>query len=261
MFNFTKLLTSAIIFTLLLSLCGCTKYTATCSHPDALQNSEVHTAAEKEIFDLTEQFSPVDISKLQESEVIEVGSSPSFMTSFRTLDEITKKSEYIVRGSAEKVYYTAIDGITYTVVDFLVTESLKGEIENNSLITVLFLGGYISMDEHIKSRGNADKFSGIPKEKWSTTFVKRTVEGAPLPQEKENYLLCLGKNKGFNGSYYPHNEYEGVFQKTGETYERYLPEGYSGEKVDVPAEYSYTKTFKLTDLKTEIEKIEKTGNN
>ena len=258
MFNFTKLLTSTIILTLLLSVCGCAKHTATSSHPDALQNSEVHTAAEKEILDLTEQFSPVDISKLQESEVIEVGSSPSFMTGFRTLDEITEKSEYIVRGSAEKVYYTAIDGITYTVVDFLVAESLKGEIENNSLITVLFLGGYISVEEHIKSRDNADKFSGIPKEKWSTTFVKRTVEGAPLPEEKENYLLCLGKNQGFKGSYYPHNEYEGVFQKAGETYERYLPKGYFGEKADASAEYSYIKTFKLADLKT---KIEKTGNN
>ncbi len=259
MFNFTKLLSVIMILTLLSSLCACAKdNAATSSATEILQGSKIDIAAEEDILDLTEKFVPTDISKLDENEVIEISSSPSFMTSFRTLDEITEKSDYIVSGSAEKVYYTTIGELSYTVVDFLVDESLKGDIKTNSLITVLFLGGYISVEDNIKLKGNADKFSYVPEEKRATTFIKHTVSGAPLPAEKECYVLCLGENENYKGTYYPRNEFETIFKKTGETYERYLPKGYFETTAEKQSEYTYQKSFKLADIKTKIKEIAKT---
>ncbi len=257
MFNITKLLAMLIILSMFFTVCGCAKNDRHTQYLSSSIGSEIDNITKLDVDDKTKNFASVDISMLDENAVIEVNSSPSFMTRFRTYEEIIEKSDYIVSGCAEKVYYTTIGELSYTVVDFLVEDSLKGDIKANSLITVLFFGGYISVEENIKLKDNAEKFASIPEEKRATTFIKRTVSGAPLPTEKECYVLCLGENENYKGTYYPRNEFETIFKKTGEVYERYLPNGYFEEKkIAGHTDFVNQKSFKLTDFKSKIKQIE-----
>ena len=46
--------------------------------------------------------------------------------------------------------YTSYEGIAWTKLDVLITDTLKGDLKVGDVISVFNLGGYIPLSEHIE---------------------------------------------------------------------------------------------------------------
>lgn len=173
--------------------------------------------------DLTKKLESVNLSQLDEESIINVSSEFSFAYSCQSLDDIYDKSVYIVKGTVMNTYYTVIDGFSYTVVDLDVTDTIKGSIKDNTIITVLLSGGYMTLEQHISYYDDAERFAAISKEKMKSTYIETRLTDADFPKVKDEYVMALIDNDLCAGTYVPINEYETIFKKTGEQFVRTLP--------------------------------------
>ena len=206
----------------LLVLTGCGEQTA--------EKSE--TITEKMNQDKVVQLDKVDISHLTDHNVIRVESQPSFAYSGQTVDDVYSHSDLIVQGKVSDTYFTTIDGMAYTVMEFEVEDVLKGNAEKNSTITTLTLGGYTTLREHIEANDDAFRFADISEDKWDTTYLESYTLKDGYPKKGEKYVLALVDDSTFvKGVYSTLNIYEGMFKYDNGQYRRTLPEqNYYGNK-------------------------------
>ncbi len=78
------------------------------------------------------------------------GPQPGDSTSAVTLENLVDNSDMIVIATVDEVIYTAVDGVPYTQENIIVSEVIKGDIENYSRISVYGTGGYIPASEYKK---------------------------------------------------------------------------------------------------------------
>ena len=171
----------------------------------------------------TKKFEKVDTTLLNQEEVMKVEAEASFSTACETAEEIYENSSYIVKGKVNNTYFTVLEGLPYTVVDLQITESLKGDLERDSINTILLYGGYMTIQQEVFYYDDASKFKNVSKEKWKSTFLEKRLTDAEYPAVGEEYVMCLIDNELSEGTYVPVNEYETVFKKVGDSYTRTLP--------------------------------------
>lgn len=237
---------------ILLSLTGCA-------------SKDYETKSTKKIITTKEsskvvKLNKVDMSHMQSDNVIKIESQPSFNHSGQTMEDIYNYSDLIVEGQVKDTYFTSIDGIAYTVMEFKVKDVLKGNAEKNSVITTLTLGGYITLREHIEAEDDAFRFSDIPEERWNTTYLENATLNAGYPKVGEKYVLALTDDSAFvKDAYSTLNIYEGMFKYTNDKYVRTLPEGnYYGRKKNKGMTYfENNTTFEYKWFKEKCNKYKK----
>lgn len=197
--------------------------------------------------DMTKDFEQLDVSKFDESNRITAEPQLSFSSRCRSFEEIYDNSRYIVEATVSKSYFTVLEGNPYNAADIVVKDSIKGDLSENTEITVLFYGGYMTVQQEVEHYNDAEKFSGIDKDKWSSTYIEEELTEGDFAVKGDEYVLCLNDSDLEKGAYSAVNEFETTFKKSkGGVYERTLPSGdYYGDTLSPDArclDGDYTKT-------------------
>ena len=99
------------------------------------------------------------------------------------IKEMTECSTNIVRGQITGLCYTFINGIAYTVADVHISQSLKGSLLPDDVISLYYLGGYADVQDY----NNFYDINGGEQNK----FYKFTVPDYPVPQVGQDMLFFL----------------------------------------------------------------------
>lgn len=103
---------------------------------------------------------------------------------------ISENATEIIEGTIKNVTYEFIEGNPWIKADILVTGSLKGNLKESDIISVYMLGGYVSLEEHIKYYDDAVKFN-VSKKDIKHTMLKTVVENEAFPVIGEESIFYL----------------------------------------------------------------------
>ena len=84
-----------------------------------------------------------------DSNVIELASTPDELYQ-NDLKKLISISDDVIRVTVQNVAYTSYEGVAWTKLDVLITDTLKGDLKVGDVISVFNLGGYIPLSEHIE---------------------------------------------------------------------------------------------------------------
>lgn len=170
------------------------------------------------------------------------------------LETMIKHSTTIIRGTIMNVSYTFIDGMAWTQANVCVEESLAGSLTKGDIISVYYLGGYVSAKDYIDYYGDAH--FAEEKIKFSEkSFFKFVVDEEKDPDVGESNLYFLTATPEF--SPLPRGVYERVCGKyasfsvssDGETVARSITdvsaEEIPVEKTETEEIYSYNAVKEL----------------
>jgi hypothetical protein len=146
------------------------------------------------------------VNNLKDKNIITTSSTTDKLYSedFATL---VKNSDAVIKGKVSSVEYLAINGNAWTKVIIKVDDVFKGDIKSGDKVEVYYLGGYISLEDHIKYYNDSDKFTDATV---SNTVLKEIVDGEENFVEKdEELVLCLVKTS--DNSSLPKDSYERLY--------------------------------------------------
>ena len=149
-----------------------------------------------------------------DSNVIELASTPDELYQ-NDLKKLISISDDVVRVTVQNVAYTGYEGVAWTKLDVLITDTLKGDLKVGDVISVFNLGGYIPLSEHIEGHNDAFRFKNLSAEEIKTTFLKETIDGEKKVQKSDDLILCLVQTP--KNSPLPNGAYERV-SYTGQLY-------------------------------------------
>lgn len=86
-----------------------------------------------------------------DSNVIELASTPDELYQ-NDLKKLISISDDVIRVTVQNVAYTSYEGVAWTKLDVLITDTLKGDLKVGDVISVFNLGGYIPLSEHIEGQ-------------------------------------------------------------------------------------------------------------
>ena len=149
-----------------------------------------------------------------DSNVIELTSTPDELYQ-NDLKKLISISDDVIRVTVQNVAYTSYEGVAWTKLDVLITDTLKGDLKVGDVISVFNLGGYIPLSEHIEGHNDAFRFKNLSAEEIKTTFLKETIDGEKTVQKSDDLILCLVQTP--KNSPLPNGAYERV-SYTGQLY-------------------------------------------
>lgn len=148
----------------------------------------------------------------------DAGSSASFSKTYPDFASLETDAANIVVGTVTDIAYTDDNAVPRTISTFLISETWKGDISPDSLISVGESGGYVRMATFIEVYGN-DHFPDLREEEIESTVYAHSICGAPMTQVGDQYVLFLSEEKaegrlagaygvigGFMGKYIFHEE-------------------------------------------------------
>ncbi len=162
---------------------------------------------------------------------------------------LIKHSDAVVKGKVLSVNFEELDGNAWTKIKFHVDDIFKGDIKINEDIEIHFMGGYMTLEEHIKTNDDAFRFETLSDTEIKNTILKEVIDGEnEFVKKDEELILCLVKNPG----YYPF---------TKDSYLRILPSGmlklegntYKQKYGEIEEKYSI-KTNEISNIKKMVTK-------
>lgn len=234
---------------LLLGLFGCGKNEQNItSSPENVQQSEVtgeleennsidqevadnpdNESMEEELIDNTAQFSN---SFTVEGKTIiqDMAVAVDFGVIYPDLESVYNRAANVVVGKVMGIQYTDDEAIPRTIYTFAVSETLKGDIAENSLISVSESNGYVRMTTVLETYGMIP-YEDITEEEIENGVVLQSLRGAPLPEVGEQYVVFLGEQKQegrISGAYAVIGNFMGKYVLDQDTnlYSRFCPDEY-----------------------------------
>ena len=129
------------------------------------------------------------------------------------IDTLSETAEEIVGGTIQAVTYDEIEGLAWMKADVLITDSLKGNLKQNDMISIYMPGGYISLEEYMKYHDDKMPYN-MTKQEMKKTVMKEVVEGEAFPQKGEKNIFYLSKTS--SDSPLPSDAYERIRGKYAE---------------------------------------------
>jgi predicted small secreted protein len=163
-------------------------------------------------------------------------SEASYLSPAQTVSDLDELSPLVVTGTVDSIEFFSNTGFAYIKVDFVIDNSIRGRLVPGDRISVVLLGGYISIQDHVDAFQNGFRFDNVPKEEWATTYI---CEGAPawgFPEPGDKYAYFLAESTKFEKAYRAVQSDETIFKDDGSgRYTRINPfDGYippDGEEV------------------------------
>ena len=140
--------------------------------------------------DLTIQLNKTYLGPVENNKIIKVDSIADSKYS-QDLKAIFDDSEEIIRGTVKNINYTSFDGIAWTKVDILVSESYKGNLKTGDLVSVFMIGGYIRLKDHIDYHNDKFRFSKLSENEINNTVIKEINNGMPFQTVGGDFIYCL----------------------------------------------------------------------
>ncbi len=143
--------------------------------------------------------------QMKNAEVIEASSQYRYPAS--TLEEIVQNSTELVACEVEEVeFVTILNGQPQTKTVVKILDSLKGGLEPGDRITVYNDGGYITMDDYIKTREIEARFpDATQQQRMNTVYeIKNSdAQNERYPEVGDRYFYGLRTDSSLNGGYFP----------------------------------------------------------
>lgn len=161
--------------------------------------------------------------------------NPSFSTSCASTSELCENAEASVECTVLSVSNTIKDGYPYTKYDVEINDVLYGDFNIGDKISVIQIGGYMTIQDEINAYNNEDKFQNISLDARESTLIEKNIADNDYPLAGDRYVLFISKDNLFEGAYYPVNEYEGVFKYdvNSQKWNRNMPEEQSNDLTSV----------------------------
>lgn len=146
--------------------------------------------------------------KKEEKNIITVTSITEkvFKEEFTTL---MKKSDAVVKGKVVSVNFETFAGNAWTKITLQIDDVFKGEVKKNQDIDIYYLGGYISLNDHINFYKDSERFSNLGENEKSNTILKEIVDGEEFVTKDEELILCIVKTS--EASPLPKGSYERLY--------------------------------------------------
>ena len=130
--------------------------------------------------------------KKEEKNIITVTSITEkvFKEEFTTL---MKKSDAVVKGKVVSVNFETFAGNAWTKITLQIDDVFKGEVKKNQDIDIYYLGGYISLNDHINFYKDSERFSNLGENEKANTVLKEIVDGEEFITKDEELILCILK--------------------------------------------------------------------
>lgn len=130
--------------------------------------------------------------KKEEKKIITVTSITEkvFKEEFTTL---MKKSDAVVKGKVVSVNFETFAGNAWTKITLQIDDVFKGEVKKNQDIDIYYLGGYISLNDHINFYKDSERFSNLGENEKANTILKEIVDGEEFIAKDEELILCIVK--------------------------------------------------------------------
>lgn len=129
-----------------------------------------------------------------------------FKEEFTTL---MKKSDAVVKGKVVSVNFETFAGNAWTKITLQIDDVFKGEAKKNQDIDIYYLGGYISLNDHINFYKDSERFSNLGENEKSNTILKEIVDGEEFIAKDEELILCIVKTS--EASPLPKGSYERLY--------------------------------------------------
>ena len=146
--------------------------------------------------------------KKEERNIITVTSITEkvFKEEFTTL---MKKSDAVVKGKVVSVNFETFAGNAWTKITLQIDDVFKGEVKKNQDIDIYYLGGYISLNDHINFYKDSERFSNLGENEKANTILKEIVDGEEFVTKDEELILCIVKTS--EASPLPKGSYERLY--------------------------------------------------
>ncbi len=146
--------------------------------------------------------------KKEENNIITVTSITEkvFKEEFTTL---MKKSDAVVKGKVVSVNFETFAGNAWTKITLQIDDVFKGEVKKNQDIDIYYLGGYISLNDHINFYKDSERFSNLGENEKANTILKEIVDGEEFIAKDEELILCIVKTS--EASPLPKGSYERLY--------------------------------------------------
>jgi hypothetical protein len=147
----------------------------------------------RELIDNTVQFS--NSFTVEGKPVIQdMAVDADFGVVYPDLESVYNRAANVVVGEVRDVRYTDDEAIPRTIYTFAVSETLKGDIEKNSLISISESNGYVRIATVVETYGMIP-YEGITDEEIENGVVLQSLGGAPLPKAGDQCVVFLGEQK------------------------------------------------------------------
>lgn len=146
--------------------------------------------------------------KKEEKNIITVTSITEkvFKEEFTTL---MKKSDAVVKGKVVSVNFETFAGNAWIKITLQIDDVFKGEVKKNQDIDIYYLGGYISLNDHINFYKDSERFSNLGENEKANTILKEIVDGEEFIAKDEELILCIVKTS--EASPLPKGSYERLY--------------------------------------------------
>ena len=104
-----------------------------------------------------------------------------------------KKSDAVVKGKVVSVNFETFAGNAWTKITLQIDDVFKGEVKKNQDIDIYYLGGYISLNDHINFYKDSERFSNLGENEKANTVLKEIVDGEEFITKDEELILCIVK--------------------------------------------------------------------
>lgn len=199
------------------------------------------TAASQIIIDKTISLDSIDTSG--KKVVCTVGSIPDFAVVYNNLKDLTAGSDYIIKGEILKISYFNVLGHAHTNLTVKVDKSFKGNLPDNSAISVIEVGGINTIKNLIDFYGQ-ERFKDVTEYDRENCLVNDKFYGAPFSEVGEKVILFMKEitdtSSAMKGSYMPIGTFMGKYTLNNGLYERYSPDNkfyYSKDNTPVNRKY------------------------
>lgn len=147
----------------------------------------------RELIDNTAQFS--NSFTVEGKTVIQnMAVAVDFGVIYPNLESVYNRAANVVVGEVMDVRYTDDEAAPRTIDTFAVSETLKGDIVENSLISISESNGYVRMATVVEVYG-VIPYEGITDDEIENGVVLQSLGGAPLPKAGDQCVAFLGEQK------------------------------------------------------------------
>lgn len=178
------------------SLCGCgtsADGTESSFEAETIADAADIGSMEDELIDNTAKFSN-SFTVEGKAVIQDMAVAVDFGVIYPDLESVYNKASNVVVGEVMDVQYTDDEAAPRTIYTFAVSETLKGDIAENSLISISESNGYVRMTTVLETYGMIP-YENITDEEIENGVALQSLGGAPLPEVGDQYVVFLGEQK------------------------------------------------------------------
>lgn len=185
-------------------------------------------------------------------------SSLDFEKIYENMEQLNADAPNIVYGTVKEVKNFDESGSAMTCYNLLVEKSYKGNLNENDMVSILAIGGYVRLEKYIEVFGDG-KFSDYSSKERQTTVIEENPMDVPVPQVGDKYLVFLSEPIK-NEAPFPDGTYSEVGSFMGRYYDNDKSRNLSEHQLaryaptDEPNFYgAKDKTYSLSDVEEIIQ--------